>query len=730
MLGASGEVNSLGDVLDGGSDKGYRASVSYVDQLAEDTVGVALGIARLKSPFQEEHYKAWWWARTDVWGAPQTGKPEDAVALQGSEGWVKSRDLVRDGLMGALEFKPNDNFHSMVDVYYSKFSQDEAMNGTKWTNDPCWRGQAQQQISYSNVGTTTVGGVPVVSSGTLNGVQPVVRNDSNLRDDRLFSAGWANSYTVDAWTFKGDLSYSSAKREQSTLETYAGLRTGQSIGFDLQTSSGFGRYTLPDLSNPNTVYLWDPQGWGHDGRLEDSDQEDIIKAARLEASREFDSSSAVSSLDFGVNLNRRSKEKSAQVYFADLPNGRAPVLVDLSLLRSPTSLGFFGGADLLNFDPRRLLSRYYTLTLNQSNDDLRKDFIVEEDVDTYFVQANLDFPVGDTLQVRGNVGVQHIRTDQSSTGFNVGNGSVVGAQTLGTSYDDTLPSMNLVGDFGNGWMLRLGGAKTLMRPPINYLSADSQASVSTTTRTWSGGGGNPLLEPYRATAADLSLEKYIDARTYFGVALFYKDLESYIYRSNQEWDFTGYANNGIEPISNIGNFSTWENGQGGYMRGVELSGALDAALLSPSLEGFGALVNVSYTESSIDPDPGDNSAGSDTIPGLSKVVGNATVYYEANGFSVRLSQRYRGAYRGEYGSLFGTRQYRFTKAERQLDLQLGYDLGDSIGVAGLSLIFQIYNLNNSPFRTEVSEATGTGIFLPEEHTEYGRQYLLGVRYDL
>lgn len=89
MLGASGEVNSLGDVLDGGSDKGYRASVSYVDQLAEDTVGVALGIARLKSPFQEEHYKAWWWARTDVWGAPQTGKPEDAVALQGSEGWVK-----------------------------------------------------------------------------------------------------------------------------------------------------------------------------------------------------------------------------------------------------------------------------------------------------------------------------------------------------------------------------------------------------------------------------------------------------------------------------------------------------------------------------------------------------------------------------------------------------------------------------------------------------------------
>ncbi len=38
------------------------------------------------------------------------------------------------------------------------------------------------------------------------------------------------------------------------------------------------------------------------------------------------------------------------------------------------------------------------------------------------------------------------------------------------------------------------------------------------------------------------------------------------------------------------------------------------------------------------------------------------------------------------------------------------------------------NLNNEPFRTEVSSGTHPDLFFPEEYTEYGRQYLLGVRY--
>ncbi|KRA51827.1 TonB-dependent receptor [Pseudoxanthomonas sp. Root630] len=726
------EANSFGKLSQDGNDKGYRASASYVDQFANDTVGIALGVARINSPFQEKHYKAWWWADMDAvdWGDPaQPGRPANAIALQGSEGWIKSRELTRDGVMGVFEFKPNDSFHSILDVYYSKFDQDEVMHGAMWSNDPWAPGGG---VSYSNATTTDYQGYPVVTSGTLNGVRPVIRNDSNVREDKLFSAGWNNTFEFgEIYTLKTDLSYSRAEREQSALELYAGRLGGQSIDFSIRPVSGFNHYGLPDMADPNAVYLWDPQNWGHDGRLEDSFQKDVIKAGRVELNRTVESD-FLRSFDVGFNYNRRTKEKVATVFFADLPDGRTPTLVDASLLYSPTSLGFVGMGDILSFNPRDLVNRYYDVYVSESNDDLRKDFIVEETVRTFYAKANLDMDVTDTVRLRGNAGFQYIRTDQQSTGFNANNSTVVGAQTLGASYGDILPSLNLVLDFGDGWMVRFGAAKTLVRPPINYLSADSSASVSTIAPfVWSGSGGNPTLEPYRANSYDLSFERYFGEGNYVSLAAFHKSLETYIYRKNfPNWDFSAYDPDGQTPISDFGNYSTWANGSGGYMRGLELSGAITGDTFHESLDGFGALLNVSYTESSIDPDGPENGASTDTIPGLSKIVANATVYYEKHGFSARLSQRYRDAYRGEYSSLFGQRQIRFTKSERTMDMQVGYEFPDTSALSGLSVLLQVNNLTNEPFRTEVSESTGTGLLFPEEYTEYGRQYMLGFRYKL
>lgn len=734
VFSGQGEYNSLGNVADGIDDKGYRAAFSYVDQFADNTIGVALGLARLDSPFQEQHYKQWWWASgatTDSWGGnQQPGKPDEAITLQGQEGWVKSRNLVRDGVMGVLEFQPNDRWHSILDVYYSRFDQDELMRGTMWSNDPWFTNEAGGHVDYRDPEVTDFSGHPFLTGGTMTGVQPVVRNDNNTRSDKLWSAGWNTSLDLDAWTLEFDLSYSRAEREQSVLETYAGRLGPQEVGFQIPLRNGFGDYSMPDMSDPSAVYLWDPQHWGHDGRMEDSRQVDTIKAGRFDINRAFESG-FISSIDAGVNFNRRSKEKTAQVYFADLKNGRAPVPVDPGMLVSPSSLGFLGMGNVLSFDPRSLLGTYYDVTLSESNDDVLKDYIVEEDVNTGYVRANIDTDLTDDIALRGNFGVQYIHTEQSSTGFNANSGVIAGSQTIGTTYNDVLPSLNLAADFGNGYLLRLGWAKTLMRAPINYLSAASSAGVNQFGE-WSGSGGNPTLEPYRATAVDLSFEKYLGEGSYVALALFHKKLQSYVYQQQiMGWDFTGYPNDsGYTPLSNIGTFYTWANGEGGYMRGVEFGSALTGELLHPVLRGFGLQFNASYTESSIDPD-GPGGSSTDTIPGLSKVVANATVYYENQGFAIRLSDRYRDKYRGEYSALFGQRQYRYTLPENQLDLQLSYEFADSSSLHGLQLLFQVNNLNNSAFRTQVSEASGsTGLLLPEEYTEYGRQYLLGFRYEL
>lgn len=730
-----GEYNSLGELIEGSSDTGYRISASYVDQFANDTVGLAIGVARMASPFQEQQEKAWWWGDPDAWGAPQDGKPPGAVARQAGEAALKSRDITRDGVMAVLEFEPNDTFHSLIDVYYSKFDQDEAENSIMWNNDPWWSANGQG-VTYSNVGTTLVGGVPVVTSGTLHGVGALnMLNELNTREDELFSAGWANTFRWgEIYTLKTDLSYSRAESTRTTLELQSAFATPRDITFNLNTGKGFNRFSIPGLDDPTQIYLgMDAMGWGRDGRTDLAFTEDTLKSGRIELNRLVESSDFLRSYDVGVNVTRRNKDREYVGYYVDLKNGRTPIRLD-TINPGTASMDFNGLGNIPNFNARDLLTSHYDLRAEPSENDLMKNYGVEENIRTFFARANLDMDLTDTVRLRGNVGVQYVRSEQSSTGPTVArdpvtNGWVIaGGQTIGTSYGDILPSMNLGADFGNGTVLRFAAAKTMMRPPIEMMGAFTTASVDTTTRTWSGHGGNPKLEPYRATAYDLSLEKYFGPTTYAALAVFYKDLETYIYTQNLPWDFTGYDDLGVTPISNWGNFSRPVNGSGGYMRGVELSGALGGEMIHSSLDGFGLVLNTSYTESSIDPD-GPGGSDTDTLPGLSKVVANATLFYEKHGFSVRVSQRYRGEYRGEYSSLFGDRVYQNTMPESTMDLQLGYDFSNSSRLSGLSLLLQVNNVTNEPYRTEVSAGGISEIlYLPLEYKEYGRQYLIGARY--
>ncbi|MFP3648541.1 hypothetical protein, partial [Paraburkholderia sp. SIMBA_054] len=87
------------------------------------------------------------------------------------------------------------------------------------TNDAYWTGMNGQQAGYENIGLTERNGFPIITSGTQTGVQPLVRNDNNTREDKLFSAGWTNTISYDPWTLSLDLNYSRAEREQSQLET-------------------------------------------------------------------------------------------------------------------------------------------------------------------------------------------------------------------------------------------------------------------------------------------------------------------------------------------------------------------------------------------------------------------------------------------------------------------------------------------------------------------------------
>lgn len=728
-----GEYNSLGKQNPDGSDTGYRISASYIDQFADNTIGVAIGVAELDSPFQEQHFKAWWWGNTTPWGGNVPGKPNDAAMMEGAEVWARSRDQVRDGIMGVLEYKPNDIMHSTLDVYYSRFEQKEAMRGIMWSQDP-WTGNG---VTLSNVTTRSVGGYPVVNSGVVNNLEPVVRNDRNTRDDSMYSIGWKNEFQLNEnWSVDVDAYHSRADRDKDYLETYAGSAALDSIGFNVPLdSSDFVRFSPGlDYTNRSRILLTDPAGWGREGRLEKTKQSDKHTGIRMELSRSF-VDGPFSGFQIGFSGTERVKDKTSAVYFAQLRNNATSVAVDPDLVNSPVDLSFSGFRGVLSYDVNGALSRYYDLIRVMSDDDLKKDFTVRENIETTYGKLDIDTEFGDWMRLRGNVGVQIMRTKQSSMAFNVESGRTTGTFEDGATYTDVLPSLNLVGDFGDGWMVRFGAAKTLARPRVDDLRAARSAGVDPTRHTWSGGGGNPKLEPWRATSVDLSLEKYYGQAGYFALALFYKDLESYVYNQTiKDYDFSGFTNpTNIPALSNFGNFTTPQNGKGGYMRGVEFSTSLEGGALASALDGFGVLFNASYTETSIDPDPTDNEKLRRGLPGLSKVVGNLTAYYEKHGFSARVSQRYRSEFQGEITELFAQRSYTQVLADRQTDLQLGYEFKPGTKMAGWSVLFQVNNVTDSPYRTvQRSDFANGGDFYttPLEYNEYGRQFLLGLNFKM
>jgi iron complex outermembrane receptor protein len=736
VLNARGEKNSQGKLNANSSATGGRLSASYIDNFANHTIGVALGFAHLDSPSQTKKQQIWGWdlngaAQATSWGLTPKNFPAQylhSMIPGGDQIQASSTENKRDGLMAVVEFKPSKELHSTIDLYYSKFDQAENMRGLFW-GQGVWDGGGPNNIS--NPGFSTLpDGTNVLTSGTVSGLKPVVRNDLNTRNDKITALGWNTELKLDKWTTTADLSYSKSDRRDTTIETYAGTGLADgSFNFNVPTNSLENARFIPGLNYADvaTIKLGDPAGWGHDGRLQNSAQTDTMKAMRLQAKRDLDG--IFSSVEAGFNYSTREKTRIFDVYFANLLNKRAPAVAGADILQAPTSLAFGGVPGVLSYDVMGALNKYYTLTHSVSSDDLKKDYSINEKVTTSFAKLGIDTELGKT-PIRGNIGVQFVHTDQSSDAFNIHDNKVVGNVSNGITYNDVLPSLNLVADFSQGMLVRFGAAKTLARPRMDLMKASADAGVDATSKKWSGGGGNPTLQPWRANGLDLSFEKYFGKRSYVAVAVFHKKLVSWVSTKTVDFDFTGYTNtsNTVVPVSNIGTFSTPVNREGGTLKGTEFSLALEGNMLSPMLDGFGLLGSTSITSSNITDDLTNLKL---SLPGLSKTVANATFYYEKNGFSARISERYRSEFRGEITGLFADRSYLRILPDRQTDFQMGYEF-QSGAYKGMSLLLQVNNLTNSAYQNvqDGNFAGGTGGTQPREFSQYGRQVLFGLNYKL
>lgn len=728
---------------------GSRFSLSYVDQFADRTLGVALGFARLDETGATT-------SRTDNWG----GGKYNTVANVGNDSCAVGTDAgcvnvpyngfglfadqttqTRDGAMAVLQYKPNKNFSSVLDLFYSKFDQVKATKGFQMPLNDSWAGGTYDKPgSLSNV---TLNGNDV-TKGTFDNVRAVIRNDSESNKDKLTSVGWNNKLVAgNGWTLNGDLSHSKATRTGGILETTAGtpqavLGTAQ---LDSVTFTNSAQFT-PGLNyaDRSIVKLTDVQGWGggvgspQAGYSKLPSVKDDLNAIRVSAKRDLADGWLVTALEAGLNYTDREKTRSF-VEGRLVINGGDPLG---SAAIPGTGTVNVGGINIATFDPMGALGSIYSVVPKLHPDIYNKDWRVNEKVTTVYAKGDIDRTMFG-LPMRGNVGLQVVHTDQSSVAFNVDKGTCANDQNCpagsykdGTTYDDVLPSLNLHFDLGNDQALRFALARVMARPTISDMRASFGFGVDNSLGVLKGDAGNPKLKPFRANALDVSYEKYYGNKAYFGVAGFYKELNTYILKQDVAVDFTPF----ISPATPlppggkvIGLINAPINGNGGNIQGIELSASLPLNLLTKVLDGFGVQASYADTSSSVNL-PASSFAtdgvatGKIPLPGLSKRVAGLTFYYEKYGFSARVATRQRSDFVGEVADFAGDRRLTYVKAETITDLQLGYEL-QSGPAKGLSVLFQANNVTDTPF-VRYRDTPSNEI----ERVKYGKTYLFGLNYKL
>ncbi|MDX2334240.1 TonB-dependent receptor [Brevundimonas vesicularis] len=737
------EWNEIGALNSGTTDNGDRYTISYIDQFLDGTLGVALGYAHMSSPYQSERFNAW--------GYPNY--TDGNLLTGGVKPYVMSSELERDGYMGVLEWRPNDRIHSTIDAFYSEFKNTQVLRGIEFPL--AWGGSAGN--CTVNVPSAVCRPAPslrpgytvedgLIVAGTWDNIKGVVRNDLNKRDSNITALGWNTEFTLsDDWSANLDLSYSKVERNDIILETNAG--TGRNIngaldtlGFEL-TDDGVTRFTSRlNYADPNLIRITSPQGWGGDvitggqaGYMNTPSIEDEIKGARFSVTRQLHQS-PFKSIDFGFNYTERQKSFVNDQFYLGVPGG-GDLTVPSAFLLDPTDLGYLGISQVLSYDALGLVNSGALDRIRNPNADVAAgNWSVTEKVSTSYVRANIDHNLFG-LPLTGNVGMQFVYTDQAGQGFEAqqlsqGVAAVANLQG-GAKYLEVLPSSNFILQVADDAFVRFAAARTLARPRMDDMRASRNFSFDAGKNNgtpdpaknspWGGGGGNPTLMPYIADVVDLSFEKYFANRKgYVSLAAFYKNLESYVYSYNRLFDFSGYPTGGITPVTNLGTLSTPENGEGGWIKGLELSISAPFDIFHPDLEGFGAQFSASTTDSEVRPDP---TQAPTALPGLSENVINGSLYYERYGFQSRISARYRSDYLGEVAGFGNGRTLRSVAAETVVDAQVGYEF-QSGPLEGLSVLAQVNNLTDEPFKTFENGDERRTI----DYQHYGRTFAVGLNY--
>ncbi|SDF46636.1 TonB-dependent receptor [Massilia sp. PDC64] len=662
----------------------------WIDQFANKTIGAAVAFSYQKQPSIEERKNHWGF--NEDHSADLNGDGKVDKTPWGFEDELKSGTNERSSVLGKLEWKASPDAMITADLYFARNKIREP-SVQHWTGDVGnWDGW--QTGNYSNVDIRN----GYVVGATVKDVSLTTHSTRWIQNMDNFAGGLNGKFNVGDWKVEADVATSRASRASQWADVRNATANNGTLSWAFtgneQQSYSYSQDTgnLATFGAPS-LYI------DNDGHVHDR-----LDSAQLSGALPLDLG-PVSRIKIGARFADREKSYHQTTWNISPTNAAIPAsaytTINVPGYFPALMLNDFEGTVGSTFGPGALDPSGRTPTAN----DLLAGWRVKERTSALYAQADLDGEMFG-LKYRGNAGVRVLHTRQTGEGMESVNGAAPTAVSGGASYTKALPSMNLI--FGldeeQKHQVRFSLARAMSRAPMDEMRASRQISMDTTPgsqQPLTGSAGNPGLLPMMANQADLAYQWYFDKGSLFSAALFYKQIGSYIGITT---DTTTIGNRQAIITRSI-------NGEGGYVRGLELVYQHAFTRLPAPFDGLGVAANWSYNESDIH-----EYTNNYPMEGLMRNNGGVTLWYEKNGFEARVSANYHSPFvrmprwtagymaeNGEETYVTANFSYYLTP---QLQLRVGLDNITNQKV--------VYTQNANAYMQNVME--------------YGRRYNVGLSY--
>lgn len=748
---------------------GYRANFSYTDQFSTGIgdIGISIGYQRQDTTAPEDYYN------TNSVFQPCTTRATNgltntlncanaATARNGNEtvGPVyyatSSRSFrtqktaeVRDGIIGALQWRPHSDFEIAIDGQYSNRASLEDRN-------------------VLGIAEGLRGIQPLVVGTGANGYSEHAlisyRGNSNIenqletrqRNEEYLGGGASLIWSPDRWNIAFDGSYSRSHRTETQKATR--MRSTTRVGYTLTYEDDNVVPTVVfdnfDVTNPGSFLATAANAVYARNRFA-TDRKDVIWAGKLDITREFDG--FINSVKFGGRYSdhHRTNDNARNTDLNTLVNvgGQTPAQL-ITQANQQCRVPFTTSSYMQGMGTN--VTRWATFdndclfrTFTGSDDALPyptegrdpSDIDVRERIWAAYAMANFRVDEG-AVPFSGNVGLRWIKTDITSSGYRLPYRLIInsGANTYEIQADPTgqissntakgeynyfLPSANIAFDLSQQLKLRLAAYRAIARSGIEDFGAgiaiSAEAGTGVDNIIFNATTGNPDLKPLRAWNLDASLELYASKDTLLSVAGYYKWVTGAVIGRSEprptDITVTTIRDGGapvtqtftINPVGPANDLDTRR------LYGVEATLSHVFTWLPDPLDGFGVQGSVNRAFANFEfPDTSPIALYADpsSLIGLSKWTASGSAWFEKWGFSMRANLRYRSGY---YKPNSGTN--REIRDATYLNLSAQYDLTRNVQIK-----LQALNLTGTP---DIMYKGGYDSIT--EVSNSGTQYFFGFR---